>query len=208
MNKIQNPATIALMFMTFTLAGCGAGQTGDREFHTSGSREADQRADQRMAKSEQLKGQGEGAGDKKSQEAKKTLYDRLGADKGIQAIVEDFVPRALADPRVNWERKGVTRGGLTIHRNQSVEWKPTEENQKTLKLHLAQFLALATGGPTTYEGKEMKPTHAAMHIANAEFDAAIGDLKATLDKQQIPNQEQKELLAIIESTRPQVVEER
>jgi hemoglobin len=118
------------------------------------------------------------------------------------------VPRALADPRVNWERKGVTRGGFSIHRNESVEWKATEENQKNLKLHLVQFFALATGGPTKYEGKEMKPSHSGMHITNDEFDAAVGDLKATLDKLRIPNQDQKELLAIIETTRPQVVEER
>jgi len=44
-----------------------------------------------------------------------------------------------------------------------------------------------------------------MNITNPEFDATIGDLKATLDKLQIPNREQKELLAIVESTRPQIV---
>ena len=51
----------------------------------------------------------------------------------------------------------------------------------------------------------MKSTHAAMHIGNPEFDAALGDLKASLDRLQIPNKEQKELLSIIESTRPQIV---
>jgi hemoglobin len=47
-----------------------------------------------------------------------------------------------------------------------------------------------------------------MHITNPEFDAAVGDLKATLDKLQIANQEQKELLSIVESTREQIVEDR
>ncbi len=54
----------------------------------------------------------------------------------------------------------------------------------------------------------MKSAHADLHITNAEFDAAVGDLKASLDKLQIPNREQKELLAIAESTRPQIVVER
>ena len=54
----------------------------------------------------------------------------------------------------------------------------------------------------------MKQVHTGMRISNAEFDASIGDLKATLDKFAIPTAEQKELLAIIESTRSQVVEER
>ena len=47
-----------------------------------------------------------------------------------------------------------------------------------------------------------------MQISNPEFDAVVGDIKATLDKLQIPNEEQKELLAIIESTRPEIVTER
>jgi len=36
------------------------------------------------------------------------------------------------------------------------------------------------------------------YITNREFDAAVGDLKATLDKLQIANQEQKELLSMVE----------
>jgi hemoglobin len=79
---------------------------------------------------------------------------------------------------------------------------------KILKMHIAQFIGLATGGPTKYTGKEIRAAHANMHITNPEFDATLGDLKATLDKLQIANQEQKELLSIIESTREQIVEER
>jgi hemoglobin len=73
---------------------------------------------------------------------------------------------------------------------------------------MIQFLTLATGGPAHYEGKEIQATHSDMKISNPEFDAALGDLKASLDKLQVPNKEQKELLAIIESTRPQIVTER
>jgi hemoglobin len=54
----------------------------------------------------------------------------------------------------------------------------------------------------------MKAAHADMRIGNPEFDAAVGDLKASLDKLRIPDAEQKELLAVVESTRPQIVTER
>ena len=47
-----------------------------------------------------------------------------------------------------------------------------------------------------------------MKITNAEFDASIGDLKATLDTLKIAAEEQKELLSVFESVRPQVVEKR
>ena len=194
------------------VAGCGSEKAEDRTFFTSGNREADQRAEQRIAKDQQLRGEGEGKGgglaDLGKPNVKPPLYERLGGEKGIAAIVDDFVTRALADPRVNWERKGVESGGVLGFREKSMYWNPTGDNVNRLKKHLAQFLTLATGGPPTYEGKEMKEAHAGKKITNAEFDASIGDLKATLDKLGVAIDEQKELLAVVESTRPQVVEQR
>jgi len=217
-------ALCAMAVIMAVLAGCGTGKQAktNRDFFTSGSREADQRASQRMEKSEQISASGEGAGEKRTKKAgqlsptgntavqaegKLTLFDRLGGEKGITAIIEDFTPRAIEDPRVNWERKGLKRAGF-FHRETSQEWNATQDNMARLKKHLIQFLELATGGPAHYDGKEMKAAHSGMHITNAEFDAAMGDLKASLDKLQIPNKEQKELLAIVESTRPQIVAER
>ena len=186
------------------LQGCASQEKEDDSFHTSGSREADQRAEQRITKDQQLKGGEEGA----VSENDKTLYARLGGEQGVAKIVDDFIGRALADPRVNWARKGVTRGGLLGIGDKSVEWEASPQNVATLKRHMAQFVGLATGGPAVYEGKDIKASHAGMKITNAEFDATIGDLKATLDALQVPADEQKELLSIIESTRPQIAEER
>ena len=200
-------APAGLLFAALLTCGCGGGNKDaqDRDFHTSGSREADQRAEQQVAKVQQLRGEG---GDEAKKDAKKSLFDRLGGDQGISMIVEDWINRALADPRVNWERKGITQGGLSFNRNRSVEWKPTPQAVTRMKKHIAQFVTVATGGPTKYEGREMTEVHAGMHISNANFDAAVGDLKASLDKLGVPTEEQKELLAIIESTRPQVASER
>jgi hemoglobin len=202
-----------LFTFTFTLlTACGETTRQDRSFFTSGSREADQRAEQRMAKAEQLRGNvGSNPADPKGDEttpAKKSLYERLGGEAGVTAIIDDFVTRSLADPRVNWERKAVSGGGVLSLGKKPDPWPATAENVKKMKQHIAQFLAVATGGPTTYGGRNMTEVHKGMRISNAEFDAAVGDLKATLDKLRIGIDEQKELLAIIESTRPQVVEAR
>jgi hemoglobin len=178
------------------------------DFFTSGSREADQRAEQRVAKVQEMRGKGADEQDSDAAQAKKSLYERIGAEQGIQAIVDDFVVRAIADPRVNWERKGVKAGGMLSFGRRAPEWQPNAQNIARLKKHLAQFLSLATGGPAHYEGRDIKELHRGMRITNAEFDAAVGDLKATLDKLHLPPVEQKELLAIVESTRPQIVAER
>lgn len=212
------PRTLAigLAVVCLLFGGCGsAPEQQDEEFFTSGSREADQRATQRMAKAEQLSseddkaaaGGSEGPGGAEQAEEKESLFDRLGGEQGLVAIVDDFIPRLLNDPRVNWTREGVTKGGL-LNRGPATTWKPTTQNIARLKKHMVEFLSLATGGPPKYEGKEMKLAHAEMRITNAEFDAAVGDIKASLDNLKIPNDEQKELLAVIESTRPQIVTER
>lgn len=229
----ESLAVFCAMIALVALTGCHAtpAEKANTNFFTSGSKEADQRASQRMAQSEELSGSGEGAGEKGVKKAevkdpeqganatatgsqtntpakvegKLSLYNRLGAEAGISNIVADFLARAMDDPRVNWDRKDVKRGGLSFHAGQSVTWKDTPENIAKLNQHLAEFLALATGGPAKYTGKEIESTHADMHITNPEFDAVIGDLKASLDTLQVPNLEQKELLAIIESTRPQIV---
>lgn len=209
------------------VVGCGTSKTATKkdDFFTSGSREADQRASQRMAKDEQLAGSGEGVGEKGVKKAvatkttadgqaahvegKLALFDRLGGEHGITAIVDDFTPRVLQDPRVNWERKGVKRGFSFFRKsNEPAPWSATTVNIANLKKHLFQFIVLATGGPARYDGKELKSAHAGMRITNPEFDAVLGDLKASLDRLQIPNKEQKELLSIVESTRPQIVTER
>jgi hemoglobin len=188
--------------------GCGGSHntSSQKGFFTSGNREADQRADQRMAQAQQLH-QGASA-NPLAPDTHKSLYDRLGGADGVKNIVDDFTTRILADPRVNFSRKGVERGGISLHRGDSMEWNDSPYNVDQLKKHIEQFIALSTGGPSSYDGKDIKGAHADMHITNAEFDATAGDLKATLDKLKVPDPEQKELLAVVETTRQQIVEER
>ncbi len=109
-----------------------------------------------------------------------------------------------------FRRKDVKYGGFSIHHNKSMYWdaNASPDRIKSLEEHLVQFIALATGGPSQYQGREIGAVHNKMHITNAEFDASIGDLKASLDKLQIPVDDQKELLSIVESTREQIVQER
>ena len=130
------------------IVGCGISSAGKKkdDFFTSGSREADQRASQKMAKEEQLSGSGEGSAEKGVEppnpggssttgattqaahvQGKLALYDRLGGEPGLSNIVADFLPRALQDPRVKWQRKGV-KHGLLSRNSDSVEWKATPDN--------------------------------------------------------------------------------
>ena len=129
--------------------------------------------------------------------AEKSLYERLGGGKAITAVVDDFVARAAKNPKVNFTRKGT-----------DAEWEASKQNVAVLKKHLVQFVSTATGGPKTYEGRDMKSAHKGMKIADAEFDALAGDLKATLEKFKVPQKEIKELLTIVGTTRKDIVEKK
>jgi len=126
----------------------------------------------------------------------KSLYDRLGGDPAITAVVSDFVDRAAADPAVNFTRQNVPG---------YIPWNPTPDNVATLKKHLTEFVEVAAGGPQTYEGQPNKQVHAGMQITDAEFKAIAADLKASLDKFNVPAEEEGELMTAVGGTYNDIV---
>ena len=195
--------TLSSLLIAACLAvGCGATEKQkDAEFHTSGNKEADQRAEETVAKRQQLRNEG-----MEQTDTHRTLYARLGGQDGLQSIVSDWVDRAMADPRVNWKRLGVKSGGVLGLRQKDVSWNPTQAKIDEMKKHIVQYLTTTTGGPSHYDGRDMKSSHANMKISNVEFDASVGDLQATLEAHKVQTQEIKELLANIETTREMIVE--
>ena len=63
----------------------------------------------------------------------------------------------------------------------------------------------ATGGPQKYSGKSMADSHAHLKIVAVERKAFLDDFQQTLDKFAVPAEEQAELRAIVNSTRPDIV---
>lgn len=125
---------------------------------------------------------------------KKSLYERLGGEPAITAVVDDFVARTAANPKVNFTRKG-----------EAPEWAATPENVAHLKKMAVAFIAQATGGPQKYAGKDMRTAHTGMKITEAQFNAAAADLAASLDKFKVPKAEKDELMAIAASTKGDIV---
>jgi hemoglobin len=119
------------------------------------------------------------------------LWNRLGGEPAVRAVVRDFVARAAENPKVN-----LTRGGRF-----PLDAKAVERVEQLL----VEQISAATGGPLKYTGRDMRTTHAGMAITDAEFDAGAADLAATLKKLSVPARESNELLAIIGSTRKDIV---
>ena len=183
----RSAGMVLLLILLLSVAAC-AGGDGERRVSVSGDPAADRRA--------ALRADEEGG-------PPGTLYERLGGAKILVALVDDMADRVIADPRVNFKRRDVT---TNMFGGEYDAWEPTEENIERFKRRMVEFLSLASGGPAEYSGGEMKSVHDGMRITNNEFDAMIGDIKASMDKLGIPAAEQRDLLAIIETTRKQIVE--
>ncbi|HET6360689.1 MAG TPA: group 1 truncated hemoglobin [Gemmatimonadota bacterium] len=123
-----------------------------------------------------------------------TLYDRLGGEAAIAAVVDTLVALASADAELNFTRQGTAN-----------EWEATPENVALFKTRMVQFVGQATGGPQVYEGQDMATAHAGMQITDEEFDRLAGHLEAALDAYDVPETEKQELFAIVETTRSAIV---
>jgi hemoglobin len=108
----------------------------------------------------------------------KSLYERLGGNAAISAVITDFVDeQVVPDTRINafFANTDLTR----------------------LKQLLTEFTDQATGGPETYTGRDMKSAHAGLGITMAAFNALVEDLSKSLDVFMVPAQEKGELLAAL-----------
>jgi hemoglobin len=124
--------------------------------------------------------------------AKPSLYDRLGGLYPISAVVDDFIERVYVNS--------------TLNANPNIDKARSDVRKPGLKVHVVNLVCTVTGGPCKYTGKSMKESHASFHITQKEWDALLADFRATLAKFKVPAPEQKELIDIVESTKPDIVE--
>jgi hemoglobin len=118
--------------------------------------------------------------------ATRSLYDRLGGKSAITAVIDTFVARVAADPRINK--------------------KFARSNIPRVKAMLVDQVCAETGGPCTYTGRTMKEAHRGMSVTEGEFNALVEDLVAALNQFNVPKREQDELLAALGSMKGDIVE--
>ena len=119
----------------------------------------------------------------------KTLYERLGGYDAIVAVADDLLPRLESDTQLG--RFWANRGDDGIAREKQL---------------LVDYLCTSAGGPMLYTGRDMLTSHKGMGITESDWTILVDHLKATLTGFQVPQQEQDDVLAFIDSTRADIVE--
>jgi len=122
-----------------------------------------------------------------------TLYDRLGGVYSIATVVDDLIDRVMADAKLN--------------ANPLVEEAHHRVPPAGFKYLVTEMVCWAAGGPQKYSGKPMAESHQNLKITGKEWDAFVDDVRQTLNKFKVPAQEQGELVAIVNSTRSDIVVE-
>jgi hemoglobin len=120
-----------------------------------------------------------------------SLYERLGGVYSIATVIDDFIDRVMADPRLN--------------ANPRVNEAHHRVPPAGFKYLVTEMVCWAAGGPQKYTGQSMKDSHQELLIKPAEWDAFLEDLQQTLDKFTVPKAEQAEIRAIVASTQADIV---
>jgi hemoglobin len=117
--------------------------------------------------------------------AEPTIYDAIGGDAALVAVVDDFYARVLADPQL---------GGFF-----------TGTNMSRLKGRQVEFFAAALGGPLPYTGASMRDAHRGRGIRQEHFDLVAGYLVAALGAAGVPDATVAQIVGAVAPLADQIV---
>ncbi len=107
--------------------------------------------------------------------ANDTLHQAMGGQGGLVKLMNDFMPRLLADARMRPFFKDV--------------------DQAHVKAQLVAQFCEVSGGPCKLKGPDMKKVHSGFDINKAHFNALVEVLQQSMDAQGIAFGTQNRLLS-------------
>ena len=123
--------------------------------------------------------------DEKKKVDPESIYARLGGQEAIDAAVELFYVKMLADERVNFFFDDV--------------------NMNVQKRKQKEFLSAAFGGPEPWTGKDMREAHKNLDLKEADFAATAENLLATLKELKVEQALIDEIMTLVASTKDAVL---
>jgi len=121
----------------------------------------------------------------------KSLFERLGGEKGISSLVDSITHNHLNNPVINEKFSHL---------------KPGTETYEIFKRHVREFLSAGTGGTAKYTGKDMVAAHTGFKITGKEFLSTTDDVLMALDSHNIDEETKKDMLYILYSMKDAVMD--
>lgn len=120
-----------------------------------------------------------------------TLWNRLGGEKKVEKIVDDWITKCVADPKVN-----LNRGG---------KYKLDDESVAALKRRFTGYVSSVSEGTAIPTREPLKDAHALANFTNDEFAAIVDQLKAALKSNGVADAETNQLAKKVEDGRADVL---
>ncbi|MEJ6004624.1 group 1 truncated hemoglobin [Paucibacter sp. AS339] len=114
-----------------------------------------------------------------------SLYERLGGQAGVSALMGKTLSRAAKDARTQRSFDGI-------------KLAPLQES-------LTEQLCALTGGGCKYQGQAMDLVHRDLRIAHSEFDAFVEILRQEMDASGVAAREKNELLRLLAPMKTAIV---
>lgn len=115
-----------------------------------------------------------------------SLYERLGGEAGITALVDTAMDAHLANPAIQVRFQNIADIGHA-------------------KRMAVEFFCAGSGGPQAYTGRDMRTAHRGMNIDGAEYLAAVDDIMGALARHGIDEATQKDVLFILYSLKGEIL---
>jgi len=119
-----------------------------------------------------------------------SLFNRLGGEEGISAIVDDIVKAHLVNPDIKHVFMPLADDAAKL---------------ESFKIHVKEFLSAGTGGGATYTGKDLPTAHKGLNTTEKEFLSATDDILLVLSNHSIDEETKKDMLYILYSMKGAVI---
>ena len=116
---------------------------------------------------------------------KDSIFAQIGGTTAVEAAVEHFYERVLADPMLK-----------PFFKDTNLNW---------LKKSQVRFLTTALGGPAIYKGADMKSAHTHLPIEERHFGRVAQHLSDTLKSLNVPTALLQQIMATAGSLAPQII---
>ena len=114
-----------------------------------------------------------------------SLYHKIGGKAAVNATIDKFYVRVLADKRVN-------------HFFEDISMKAQHKKQKA-------FVSAALGSPVPYTYRDMRKAHEDLDIKESDFNAIAENLQITLRELKVKDEYIKQIIAIVATTKDDVL---
>ena len=104
-----------------------------------------------------------------------TIYRSIGGAEAVEAVVDDFYERVVADDQLAPYFEGM--------------------DMDALRTHQVQFISAVAGGPVEYTGADMREAHAHMDIDEADFDRVGQYLQSALEENGVADEHVETIMA-------------